>query len=67
MKRVDFRRIFVIAGLVSLVIIYALLWLRMIASPSERTGSDFIVFYTAGQIAQTDGADQDHRRVGAAA
>lgn len=56
MKRVNFRRVFVVAGLTALTIIYAVLWLRMITSPAERTGADFIVFYTAGRIAQTDGA-----------
>ena len=56
MKRIDFRRVFVIAGLMALVIVYAVLWLRMISSSAERTGSDFIVFYTAGRIAQADGA-----------
>jgi len=56
MKRVDFRRVFVIAGLLTLVIVYAVLWAQMISSSAERTGSDFIVFYTAGRIAQTDGA-----------
>jgi hypothetical protein len=56
MKRVDFRRVFIVAGLAALVLIYSVLWLKMIASPSERTGSDFIVFITAGRIAQTNGA-----------
>jgi hypothetical protein len=53
MKRVDFRRVFVVGGLASLVIIYAVLWLQMITSPAERTGADFIAFYAAGRILQT--------------
>jgi hypothetical protein len=56
MKRVDFRRVFIVAGLAALGLIYSVLWLKMISSSTERTGSDFIVFYTAGRIAQTDGA-----------
>ena len=55
--KINFHRIFVIAGLTTLVIVYAVLWLRMISSPAERTGADFIVFFTAGRIAQTDGAE----------
>ncbi len=50
MKKVDFRRVFVVAGLAALVILYALLWVRMITSPAERTGTDFIAFYAAGRI-----------------
>ena len=56
MKRIDFRRVFVITGLTVLLIVYSVLWLRMISSRAERTGADFIVFYTAGHIAQTNGA-----------
>lgn len=59
MKRVDFRRVFVIAGLVSLVIVYSVLWVRMITTPAERTGADFIHFYSAGIVAQ----DWDTARV----
>jgi hypothetical protein len=56
MKRVDFRRVFVAAGLATLVIIYVILWLRMIYSPSERTGSDFISAYTGGRVADRWGS-----------
>jgi len=42
MKLVSFRHVFVVGGLAALVIIYAVLWLRMIESPAERTGADFI-------------------------
>ncbi|HEX7567722.1 MAG TPA: glycosyltransferase family 87 protein [Anaerolineaceae bacterium] len=58
MRHIDFRRVFVFAGLASLVIVYAILWLQMIASPSERTGADFIGFFTAARIFQKDGADK---------
>ena len=53
MKNVDFRRVFVITGLSALVIIYAVLWVRMITSPAARTGADFIAFYAAGRISLT--------------
>ncbi len=53
---INFRRVFVITGLAALVLIYCVLWLQMISSPTDRTGSDFIVFYTAGRIAHTNGA-----------
>lgn len=57
MKRVDVRRVFVIAGLASLTIVYVVLWVRMITSPSERVGADFIGFFTAARIFQKDGSD----------
>ena len=56
MKRINFRRVFVIAALLGLVIIYAVLWVRMISSPAERTGSDFISAYTGGRVADLWGA-----------
>jgi hypothetical protein len=56
MKRINFRRVFVIAGLMTLTLVYLLLWMRMISSQTERTGADFIVFFAAGRIAQTSGA-----------
>jgi hypothetical protein len=56
MKAINFRRVFVIAGLTTFIIIYAILWLQMISSPAERSGADFMVFFTAGRIAQIDGS-----------
>lgn len=55
MKPISFRRVFVVVGLMALVIVYGMVWLRMISSPAERTGADYIVFYTAGRIAQEEG------------
>jgi Glycosyltransferase family 87 len=55
MNGINFRRVFIIAGLLTLVMVYAILWMQMISSPAERTGADFIVFFTAGRISQTDG------------
>ena len=49
------RRIFIIAGIASLSISYLGVWLRFIKDPVERTGSDFIAFYSAGRVAQEAG------------
>lgn len=53
MKRINPGRIFLIAGIFSQVIIYSALWVRMITSAAERTGTDFIAFYSAGRTALT--------------
>jgi hypothetical protein len=53
MKRIDFRRVLLIVALASLVVIYAVLWVRMITRPAERTGADFIAYFAAGRIALT--------------
>jgi hypothetical protein len=54
-KKPNFRRVFTLAGLVSLAMIYALLWTRMITSQEQRVGADFIGHYTAGRLVQSDG------------
>jgi hypothetical protein len=51
----SFRRIFVIAGITALVLSYIGLWIRLINDPVERTGADFIHFYSAGRVAQRYG------------
>ena len=56
MLRANIRRIFMIAGIVSLCISYLGVWIRFINDPVERTGSDFIAFYSAGRIAENEGA-----------
>ena len=58
MKPINFRRVFVLAGLMTLVVVYAILWLQMISSPAERTGTDFISPYSAARIAERWGAAQ---------
>jgi len=55
LKQVNLRRVFVVAALASLVLVYSMLWLRMITTPVEYTGADFIAFYAAGRIAQAEG------------
>ena len=54
-NRIDIRRIFVLAGILSLFVIYAIIWGQMISNQSQRTGTDFIAFYTAGRVAQENG------------
>ena len=56
MQTSGIRRIFIIAGIISLVVSYFGIWIRMIRNPVERTGSDFIAFYSAGRVAQNAGA-----------
>jgi len=58
LKQVNLRRVFVVAALASLVLVYSMLWLRMITTPVEYTGADFIAFYAAGRIAQAEGPAQ---------
>lgn len=52
----SFHRVFVLTGIISLALCYSLLWVRMITTPVERTGADFIAFYAAGRIVQNEGA-----------
>lgn len=56
MEKPGVRRIFIIAGILSLFVSYLGIWGRMISDPVERTGADFIHFYSAGRIAQSQGA-----------
>jgi hypothetical protein len=57
MPKVDFHRVFVITSLSILILSYALLWLRMITTPIEYTGTDFVAFYAAAQIARSEGTE----------
>lgn len=56
MEKSGIRRIFMIASIASLLVSYLGIWMRMITDPVERTGADFIHFYSAGRIAQSQGA-----------
>ena len=42
MKGIRVHRLLALGGIAALVIVYPLLWLRMIRTPAERSGSDFI-------------------------
>jgi Glycosyltransferase family 87 len=55
MNKIDYRRLFVMASLGILILTYALLWLRMIETPIEYTGTDFVAFYAAAEIAHNEG------------
>lgn len=55
MNASSLRRIFISAGLVSLLGSYLGIWVRFMSDPVQRTGSDFIHFYSAGKIAQNEG------------
>ena len=54
-RSLDFRRIVVYVGIFSLLSYFILAWARMIRDPDQRTGSDFIGFYSFGRIMQTKG------------
>jgi hypothetical protein len=56
MKPINFRRVLIISGLLILVIVFSILWLRMISTLAERSGSDFISAYTGGRVADRWGA-----------
>lgn len=55
MRTANICRIFVMVGIISLSISYLGIWIRFINDATERTGSDFIAFYSAGRIAQVEG------------
>ncbi|MBM3124119.1 MAG: DUF2029 domain-containing protein [Chloroflexi bacterium] len=55
MKKLEYRRVFTFVGLISLSLVYGLLWSSMIRNPKVRTGSDFMGFYSYGRISQTLG------------
>ncbi len=55
MKRFNFRFIFLCSGLISLVMLYLIIGIKIWSSPQERTGADFIAFYAAGIISRNQG------------
>ena len=54
-QKLNFRRIILYVGIISLLIYFILSWVNMITDPGERTGSDFIGLYNFGRISQTKG------------
>ncbi|HCC78173.1 MAG: hypothetical protein A2X25_04790 [Chloroflexi bacterium GWB2_49_20] len=58
MRKINPRRVFLIASALSLVLVYILLWLRMLYAPVQYTGTDFVPFYAAAQIARNEGPSQ---------
>ena len=59
--KIDLWRAFQIAATSALVITYIFQWIIMISIPSQRTGADFIAFYTAGRIAQDQGISSAYK------
>jgi hypothetical protein len=55
MKQSSLLRIFTIASMAALFMSYLGIWIRLISNPVERTGADFIHFFSAGRIAQLYG------------
>ncbi len=52
MQSPNIRRILVYVAILSLLIYFILAWVRMIGDPDQRTGSDFMGFYSFGRIPQ---------------
>lgn len=49
----NLRRILTVVAILSLLLYFVLSWMRMMGDLYERTGSDFMGFYTFGRISQT--------------
>src|SRR5688572_491744 len=52
---INYRRLLVIAGAISLLIYYLFQWVQMISDPTLRTSLDFVAYYSAARIAQENG------------
>ena len=56
MKKVNFRRVFLIAIIISLILSYSILWYRTITIPAQFTGTDFVPFFVTAQITRNEGS-----------
>ena len=56
--KINLRRILVLGGTISLLVVYPILYARMLSSPRDRTGADFISLYTAGRAARLYGLEE---------
>lgn len=54
-KGINFQRTFTLAGIISLGLVYVLLWSQMIMTQSKRVGSDFMGLYSAARISKDHG------------
>lgn len=54
-SKLNLRRILTSVGILALLLYFLLAWLNMLGDLYERTGSDFMGFYTFGRISQTQG------------
>lgn len=55
MQQINFRRIFTIVAILSLLLYFSFSWLNMMTDFYQKTGSDFIGLYNFGRIYQTKG------------
>lgn len=58
MKKINYRRLFILVALTSLAVVYGVIWARMITDNAQRTGTDFIAFYAGGRVSQQHGFDK---------
>ena len=58
MRKINYQRVFLLASVLSLALVYLLLWLRMLNDPVQYTGTDFVPFYAAAQIAKNESPSQ---------
>ena len=58
MRKINYQRVFLLASVISLALVYLLLWLRMLNDPVQYTGTDFVPFYAAAQIAKNESPSQ---------
>lgn len=61
LKNINFSFVFQFVAILSLIIIYIFQWGVMITTPSLRTGTDFIIFYSAGRVAQEYGIENTYK------
>jgi hypothetical protein len=57
-SKINFRRVFIISGLISLAAICIISWIQTINDRSQMEDADFLAYYSAGRVAQLKGADQ---------
>lgn len=60
-QKPNLRRILIPVAIISLLIYYILTWVNMLGDLYERTGSDFMGFYTFGRISQIQGFPSIYR------
>jgi glycosyl transferase family 87 len=56
-RKLDFRRILTYTAILSLLIYYIFAWVNAVNDPNQRTGSDFMGFYSFGRISETKGIE----------
>jgi hypothetical protein len=52
---INVRRVLVLSALLAQGVLYVIFWTQMISDRTLRTGTDFIAFYSAGQVADQYG------------